>query len=129
MDSGFTGRLEAFFKDEVGEHLRSIIKYEVDTKELTYIRDDIAELYSTEEIESAVDSSRMESLSVPMNESIYSGDHGDVLCLVTCFEQVIEMNFVLDDGLGSVVALDIEALDGSYGLISQARTIVEEERK
>lgn len=129
MASRLTGRLETFFKEETGGSLRSIIKYEMDNRELTYIRDDVAEQYSTEEVEDAIDDSRMESLSAPMYEGIYSEDHGDITCLVKCFENVVEMNFVLDDGVGSVVALDAEALDGSYGLVSQAREIVEEERE
>lgn len=129
MVSGFAGRLEAFLKEEAGEYLRSIIKYEMDAQELTYIRDDVVDLYSTEELESAIDNSRMESLSVPMYESIYSGDHGDITCLVKCFEHVVEMNFVLDDGLGAIVALDVEALEESHQLVSQARKIVEEERE
>ena len=37
----------------------------MDDRELTYIRDDVAELYSTKELESAVDNSQMESLTVP----------------------------------------------------------------
>lgn len=129
MASRLAGRLETFFQEETGENLRSIIKYEMDDQELTYIREDVAAQYSTEELEEAVDDSRMESLSAPMYEGIYSEDHGDITCLVKCFEHVIEMNFVLDDGLGAVVALDVEALDGSYGLVSQARELVEEERE
>lgn len=129
MASRLAGRLETFFQEESDGNLRSIIKYEMDDRELTYIRDDVAEQYSAEELEDAIDDSRMESLSAPMYEDIYSEGHGDITCLVKCFENVVEMNFVLDDGIGSVVALDVEALDGNYGLVSQARNIVEEERE
>lgn len=129
MASRLAGRLETFFQEETGGNLRSIIKYEMDELELTYIRDDVAEQYSTEELEAAVDDLRMGSWSAPMYEGIYSEDHGDITCLVKCFENVIEMNFVLDDGVGAVVALDVEALDGSYGLVSEARAIVEAERE
>lgn len=129
MASRLAGKLETFFKEETGGNLRSIIKYEMDERELTYIRDDVAEQYSPEELEEAIDDSRMESWSAPMYKGIYSEGHGDITCMVKCFENVVEMNFVLDDGVGSVVALDVEALERSHGLVSQAREIVEEERE
>lgn len=129
MASRLAGKLETFFQEETGGNLRSIIKYEMDDRELTYLREDVAEQYSAEELEDAIDDSRMESWSAPMYEGIYPEGHGGLTCLVKCFENVIEMNFVLDDGVGSVVALDVEALDGNYGLVSQAREIVEEERE
>lgn len=129
MASRLAGRLETFFREKTGGNLRSIITYEMDDREFTYLRDDIADQYSTDELEKAVDDSRMESLSAPMYQDIYSEEHGDLSCLVKCFENVVEMNFVLDDGVGAVVALDIGALDGSYGLVSEAREIVEAERE
>lgn len=129
MASRLASRLEEFFREETGGNLRSILKYEMDDRELTYIRDDVAEQYSEEELKDAIDDSRMESLSAPMYEGIYSEDHGEITCLVKCFENVLEMNFVLDDGIGAVVALDSEALDVQYGLVGRARKIVEEERE
>ncbi|GAA0216639.1 hypothetical protein GCM10009000_034270 [Halobacterium noricense] len=122
-------RLENFFEQRTDENLRSIVKYEEESYDIVYLRDDVAEQYTTEEIESAIDDSRMESLTAPIYEDTYSEDHGQLTCLVQCFENVIEMNFVLEDGVGAAVALDAEAMADAHGLVAEARAIVMEERQ
>lgn len=59
------------------------------------------QVYATGEgVERAVDDSRMESLMAPVYGDLFSEDHGELTCLAKCFENVIEMNFVLADGVG-----------------------------
>ncbi|QCS44418.1 hypothetical protein [Natrinema versiforme] len=129
MATRMATRLENFFEQRTDGHLRSIVKYEENSYEIVYLRDDVAEQYTTEEIESAIDDSRMESLTAPIYEDTYSGDHGNLTCLVQCFENVIEMNFVLEDGVGAAVALDAKAMADAHGLVAEARRIVLEERE
>ncbi|WP_418286867.1 hypothetical protein [Halorubrum sp. DTA46] len=129
MATRMATRLENFFEQRTDENLRSIVKYEEESYDIVYLRDDVAEQYTTEEIESAVDDSRMESLTAPIYEDTYSEDHGQLTCLVQCFENVIEMNFVLEDGVGAAVALDAEAMADAHGLVAEARAIVMEERQ
>ncbi|WP_188884156.1 hypothetical protein [Halarchaeum grantii] len=129
MATRMATRLEDFFEQRTDGHLRSIVKYEENSYEIVYLRDDVAEQYTTEEIESAIDDSRMESLTAPIYEDTYSRDHGNLTCLVQCFENVIEMNFVLEDGVGAAVALDAKAMADAHGLVAEARRIVLEERE
>lgn len=129
MATRMVSRLQEFFEQRTGEKLRSIVKYEADSFEIVYLRDDVAEQYGPSEIESTIDESRMESLSAPIYEDTYSEDHGDLTCMVQCFENVIEMNFVLEDGVGAAVALDAEAMADAHGLVAEARAIVIEERQ
>lgn len=129
MAERMASRLEAFFEQRADGNLRSIVKYEQDHFEIVYLRDDVAEQYSDVELESAVDDSRMESLSAPMYEDTFAEDHGDLICMVKCFQNVVEMNFVLADGVGAAVALDEEALTDAHGLVAEARSIVVEERQ
>ncbi|MFB9823816.1 hypothetical protein [Halobaculum roseum] len=129
MATRMATRLENFFEQRTDENLRSIVKYEEESYDIVYLRDDVAEQYTTEEIESAIDDSRMESLTAPIYEDTYSEDHGQLTCLVQCFENVIEMNFVLEDGVGAAVALDAEAMADAHGLVAEARAIVMEERQ
>lgn len=121
-------RLQEFFEQRTNGNLRSIVKYEEESYEIVHLRDDVVEQYTTDEIESAIDESRMESLTAPIYEDTFSEDHGQLTCLVQCFENVIEMNFVLEDGLGAAVALDAEAMADAHGLVAEARRIVLEER-
>jgi len=129
MATRMVSRLEEFFEQRTDGNLRSIVKYEEDSHDIVYLRDDVAEQYTSEEIESAIDDSRMESLTAPIYEDTYSEDHGQLTCLVQCFENVIEMNFVLEDGVGAAVALDAEAMTEAHGLVAEARAIVMEERQ
>lgn len=48
--------------------------------------------------------------------------------MVDCFENVVEMNFALDDGVGAAVALDAEAMDEDDGFVPATPNIVVEER-
>lgn len=110
MATKMASRLEEFFLDRVDEKLRSIVMYEEDGFEVVYLRDDVGEQYTDVEIDDAIDESRMESLAAPIYADQFAEDHGELTCMVKCYEYVIEMNFVLDDGVGAAVALDAGAL-------------------
>ncbi|WP_232703552.1 hypothetical protein [Halobacterium wangiae] len=121
-------RLEEFFEEQTSGALRSIVKYDHEGMDIVYLRNDVAEQYSEAELLDAIDESRMQSLSTSLYERAYSEGHGELECIVNCFENVVEMNFALEDGIGAAVALDVEALDDDDGLVSEARDIVVEER-
>lgn len=129
MATRMATRLEDYFEQRTDGKLRSIVKYEESSYEIIHIRDDVAEQYTPDELESAIDESRMESLAAPIYENTFSEGHGQLTCLVQCFENVIEMNFVLNDGIGAAVALDAEAMGDAHGLVAEARQIVLEERE
>lgn len=129
MATRMATRLENYFEQRTDGMLRSIIKYEQDSHEIIHLRDDVAQQYTRDKLESAIDESRMESLAAPIYENTFSDDHGQLTCLVQCFASVIEMNFVLDDGVGAAVALDADAMGDAHGLVGDAREIVLEERE
>ncbi|MFB6131238.1 MAG: hypothetical protein ABEJ28_10505 [Salinigranum sp.] len=129
MATRMASRLEDFFDRRTNGNLRSIVKYEQEEFEIVYLRNDVAEQYGPESIEKAVDDSRMESLTTAIYSDIFSDDHGEPTCLVKCFENVVEMNFVLSTGVGAAVALDAEAMSETRGLVSEARDIVVQERE
>ena len=129
MATRMATRLQHFFKQRTDGNLRSVVKYEQDSHDIVYLRGDVAERYTATEIESAVDGSRLDSLSSPIYENTFSEDHGELTCLVQCFEEVVEMNYVLEDGVGAAVALDAEAMADTHGLVAEAREIVLEQRE
>lgn len=63
-------------------------------------------------------------MTAPIYENTFAADHGELTCLVKCFQTVVEMNFVLDEGVGAAVAIDEEALGETHDLVSEAREIV-----
>lgn len=128
MAMKMASRLEEYFADEAGDNLRSIVKYDLDGAEIVYIRDDVAKQYPDEGVKRVIDEARMDSFAAPIYEDNFSEDHGELTCIVQCFENVIEMNFILDDMVGAAVGLDVEAMQASHGLVAEARRIVAEER-
>lgn len=128
MVAQLASRLQEFFEEQAGEDLRSILTYEEDAHEIVYVREDVAEQYSPEELTESIDTSRLDSLTGPLYEGAFSPEHGELTCLVQAFENAVEMNFILDDGVGVGVGLDIHALEDTHGLVADAREILLEER-
>lgn len=129
MSQELVTRLEAYFHRETNDELRSIVTYGREGFDLVYLRDDVADEYTEAELEQAVDDARLESLTAPVYEETFAGDHGDLTCLVKWFETVVELNFVLDDGIGAAVGLDADALESSGSLVAEAREIAVGERE
>lgn len=121
-------RLQRFFEEQVGADLRSIITYDAESHEVVYVREDVADQYSPAERANSIDTSRFDSLTGPIYEEAFSPQHGDLLCLVQVFEHAVELNFILDDGVGVAVGLDAHALDATDGLVAEARQILLEAR-
>ena len=94
-----------------------------------YLRDDVGDQYAAGDIDKVIDDSRLESLAAPIYTDIFSEDHGELTCLVKCFENVIEMNFVITDGVGTTVALDSDAFGDTHRLVADAREIAIQERR
>ena len=128
MSVQVASQLKEFFEEHMDGELRSIVRYDLDEVDVEHIRDDVTDQYTEEELTKAIDESRLDSLHAPLYEHSFSKDHGDLQCMITCFEHVIEMNFAIDDGVGVAVAIDAEAMDEAHGLISEARNIVLEEQ-
>lgn len=129
MAMRMVSRLEKFFTHRTGDALRSIITYKPKSSEIVFLRDDVANQYTRSELEHAIDDSRMESMTAPIYKNTFAADHGELTCMVKCFENVVEMNFVLEDGVGAAVALDEEALTESHGLMAEARELIIDERE
>lgn len=129
MAVSVASHLRTFFETRTDGALRSIVTYEPDDSRIVYLRDDVADQYTETELEHAIDDSRMESMTAPIYANTFSADHGALTCMVKCFETAIEMNFVLEDGVGAAVALDDEAFAETHGLVSEAREIIIEERE
>lgn len=124
MDTRPSSQLKEFFQERATGDLRSVIRYDQDGIEVMYLRDDVADQYSVSELEDTIEESRMESLSAPIYENTFSKGHGELECMVNWFENVIEMNFIVDDGIGVAVALDVDQMGKANSLIADARRLV-----
>jgi len=98
--------LTEFLRERVGDHLRSVIYYDDDGGEVLYVREDVADQYTTDDIENVVRDVRLEAVEKPHQEDLYS--HGPLNCTVRSFEDAVEMHFPHDETSGTAVALDGE---------------------
>lgn len=98
--------LTEFLSERVGDHLRSVIRYDEDGADLVYARDDVAADYSDAELERVFRDVRLESVGKPHQEDLY--DHGRLNCTVRCFEDGVEIHFARDETSGTAVSLDPE---------------------
>lgn len=119
--------LEEFFNKKAGEHLRSIVHYDQDNYEIVFLRNDVAAQYDNQQLDRAIDQNRLDSLTSPVYEDLFAEDHGQMRCLIQCFENTIGMNFIIEDGFGAIVTLDAAAITECHGLISKAHDLLDAE--
>ncbi len=100
------GRVADILEPEVRSHLRSVVGYTPQSYTIQYIRDDVADHYTTAEIEAVIEELRLKTIEQSHAGDIYGSIHGDVECCITVFEQAIDLNFVLAEGTGVEVAFD-----------------------
>src|SRR6056297_1653070 len=96
--------LTEFLRERVGDHLRSVIYYDDDGGEVLYVRDDVADQYTDDDIDQVVRDVRLEAVEKPHQESLY--EHGPLNCTVRSFDDAVEMHFPHDETSGTAVALD-----------------------
>ena len=99
--------LATFVEERVESHLRSVIWYDQGDFEILYGRADVLSRYSTVEIDEVIDELALESREKPLKEQLYT--HGSLNCTIQCYEDGIEMHFVVSEGEGVAIGLDADA--------------------
>lgn len=104
MAAGNPEQLVTFLETEVGDELRSVIYYDEATFDLIYARDDVQDQYSERDLEQVRQELGVASFGKPALEDLYV--HGELNCTVHCFDEAIEMQFIVSDTEGIAVGLD-----------------------
>ena len=99
--------LATFVEERVESHLRSVVWYDQGDFEILYGRADVLSRYSTAEIEEVIAELALESREKPLKEQLYT--HGSLNCTIQCYEDGIEMHFVIGEGEGVAIGLDEDA--------------------
>ncbi|WP_408957475.1 hypothetical protein [Natrinema sp. 74] len=113
-------QLEYRFEDD----LRSVSYYDEDESDHVYIRDDVKTKYDSSDIESVFREARLEAIDQQHQESLYS--HGDLQCVLRCFEKAIELHLIKTQRKGVIAALEIGAIDDLQGTINSAIVALDE---
>jgi hypothetical protein len=116
--------LVRFLREHVGDLLRSVLYYDVDSCGLLYIRDDVADTYDERERANVLRDMRLEAIEKSHQEDLYF--HGPLDCTIRCFEDAIEMHFLHGERCGTVVALDGEAFAVQNTFVGSCQNIMHE---
>lgn len=119
-----TSRLAAYLRTELGDDLRSVIHYDAGAYELVYVRDDVRERCSRNDLDEVVRELDIETREKKIKENLYA--HGELDCTIRCFERGIEIQFVIGDqwAEGIAVGLEREALDRVDVLVGECLEII-----
>jgi hypothetical protein len=104
-----------FVLDRAGGHVRSVLTYDDTSSEVQFIRDDVADTYSAREIETVAEALRREGQTAGRQEHLYA--HGQLNCIVRCFDGGLEMHFPHGGEGGIAVALEPDAAPNLYGFV------------
>ncbi|QDX39912.1 hypothetical protein [Salarchaeum sp. JOR-1] len=113
-------------RDQVGDHLRSVVGYTADTYVFHYVRDDVRERYTGDELDDAVDELRLETLEKHYLNSVFQRRHGDHYSRVVVFSEATELNFVVADGEGLAVAVDTAYFEPEENVVKTVLGTIEE---
>ena len=91
-------------KDELGGSLRAVGRYDKEGYDVLYIRDDVAEEFSEEDIEDIHHDMVLKGLGNQHIESLFNDEALE--CSIYQFEDSVRLHFVNDDYLGYYVSFD-----------------------
>jgi hypothetical protein len=85
--------------------LRLVIRYEGDERDIVYVRDDVAEMYSPEELDEKVKELVVEGLGAPPTQEQFRL-FGDMKVVVRQFEKAVVLHFPVEEFAGLAVTFD-----------------------
>ncbi|WP_135826127.1 DUF7522 family protein [Halorussus ruber] len=124
MSENSSEALAEFLKARVGDHLRSVIFYDDEGGEVVYVRDDVADQYTDEDVAEVVRDVRLEAVDKPHQESLYT--HGSLECTLRSFGDAVELHFPHDETCGTAVALDSEVFPMHNTFVERCLDAMEE---
>ena len=117
-------KVVATIDPETEPGLRSVVSYTPDSYTINYIRSDVRDQYSSEQIETAIDELRLATMQRDHLNSVFKDVHGEFYSDITAFEDAIEFNFVITDGRGVEVAFDRDTFPNQRSVIDEIQTVI-----
>ncbi|MDZ7689170.1 MAG: hypothetical protein U5J64_10760 [Halobacteriales archaeon] len=96
--------LVEFLRDEVGDSLRAVGKYDREGYRVLYARDDVVDEFSQEDIEKIHHEMVLKGLGNQHIESLFNDE--ELECSIYQFESIVRLHFVKEDYLGHYVSFD-----------------------
>lgn len=120
MSKQASKRLVSFLEDRVGTPLRVVFHYDThsDEFEILYMRDDIAESYTREELGTHFESFRQDASIGDFQETAL--DTGNHHCSIRLFDDTLLFNFTLGERYNTIVSMDPEVGRDLLGFFTSA---------
>lgn len=116
MSKDSAKELVTFVQHRAGNLVRSVAYFDEDTRAVLYARDDVADQYSDDETDVVFNDLSFDALGKAYTEQLYP--HGELNCIVRCFEDGIELHFPHGATSGTAIALEPHAVTDLEGLIN-----------
>lgn len=100
-------QLVEFLQDQAGSALRSAAHYDTDGYEFLYLRDDVADQYTKDELRVVFETlSNEHATATEQQQVLHLGQH---CCSVQVYDEGIMLNFAQTDTVRTLITLDPEA--------------------
>jgi hypothetical protein len=120
-------QLATFLQEKFSGTLRSVVYYEQTSHEIHYVREDVLQQYTANELDDVVEYLRHESMGKEATERRYP--HGDLTCEMEIYEDAAEINFILGLGRGVAVGLNAEAFVAQQTFVQKCIEMLELESR
>jgi hypothetical protein len=115
-------RLVEFLREKAGPALRVVARYDGDSYEFRFTRDDIESQYSRAELRQHVESFRMdENVGNALERDLHAGDHH---CSLRVFDETVILNFTQGAGVGTIISLEPTAGRDLLSFITEALRVL-----
>lgn len=115
-------RLVGYLKDEVGEGLRAVGRYDRERYHVLYARDDVVEEFDRDDIEEIHHEMVLKGLGYQHIESLF-GDE-ELVCSIYQFETATRLHFVQGDYRGLYVSFDYDGDQNVSEIVDRCKDIV-----
>jgi hypothetical protein len=109
-------------RDEVGDELRAVGRYDKEGYDVLYIREDVAAEFSQEDVEEIHHEMVLKGLGNQHIESLFNDEVLD--CSIYQFEDSVRLHFVEDDYLGYYVSFDYDGDTNPSRVVDECKSLV-----
>ncbi len=110
-------------KDEVGDSLRAVGRYDREGYKVLYARKDVIDEFSQEDIEKIHHEMVLKGLGNQHIESLFHGE--ELECSIYQFEDAVRLHFVKDDYLGHYVSFDYSGDINPSRIVDKCKSFLE----
>jgi hypothetical protein len=109
-------------REEVGDSLRAVGRYDEEGYDVLFIREDVADEFSQEDIEEIHHDMVLKGLGNQHIESLFNDEALE--CSIYQFEDSVRLHFVNDDYLGYYVSFDYDGDTNPSRIVDECKDLV-----